>query len=66
MTKERYDMIMWAHRLCCPYHHNYIGNKCPGIPEPLPCGMGKPECDGDCWYVHTFQTVLDAGLKKDS
>lgn len=62
MTKERYEAILWAHRLCCPYHHNYIGDKVQGIPKPLPCGLGHEKCDGDCWYMETFKKVLDGAI----
>lgn len=62
MDKTKYDAILWAHRLCCPYHHDYIGEKVQGIPKPIPCGSGNKECNGQCWYMETFIKVLEGAI----
>lgn len=57
------EAILWAHKICCPYHHDYIGEKVQGVPEPLTCGSGNKKCDSKCWYMEIFERALNGALE---
>lgn len=58
MAKEIYSKqdVMELHKKCCPYHNPKMGTNYLG--QPIRCGANHEICNGECWYMDTFEKEL--------